>query len=94
MYYNYLYLQEWIRLNPSLSKLKIVNNTLIYEENALQYQQDISKFYMPLLLENEVFRNKLATYSANDLFNIIKVNCQAKDIIEKELKQMNEENNS
>ena len=71
-----------MRLNPALQNgLSIEGNLLIYDDNQIKDQVDISNFYIPEMLYNEPFRDELlTTLSAYDLFLIIKVYCQTKEV--------------
>ncbi len=79
MHENMLYLTWWQQNNPKLSDLLITNNNLIYKDQSV----DIANFYFPEMLYNETFRKKLnQDYNSENLFQIIKVYCNAQKIIE------------
>lgn len=77
---NILYLKEWINYNPKLNELNINDKYLNFKNDQI----DISDFYFQELLYNENFRNKILTYEANDLYQIIKVCCEAKEALKDE----------
>lgn len=81
---NILYIKEWMNINPALKEgLSIDGDNLIYQKENQTEIQKISKFYLPEMLYNESFRNKLVKdFTSEDLFQIIKVYCQAKEVIE------------
>ncbi len=84
---NILYLKEWSKINPSFNDLSIEGKDLILKINDTQEKQDISEFYFPEMLYNETFRQKLAKdYTAENLFRIIQVYCQAKEVLNEEPK--------
>ncbi len=80
---NILYLKEWYSLNPSLiNKLYIEDNYLVLKENETSSKLDISNFYLPEMLYNENFRNKLISqYTPSDIFNIATVYVEAKEAL-------------
>jgi len=83
---NLMYLEAWMSYNPSLKEhLKVNNNFLIYQNGETTEQIDISNFYLPDMLINENFREKVSNeLNSEDLFQIIKIYIQTKEIIEKE----------
>lgn len=89
---NLLYLKEWMRYNPSLTKyLSVEGNYLCCQTEETTEKIDISDFYLPEMLYNENLRNSIALeteISGIDLFEIIKLYCETKEILEKEQKEL------
>ena len=80
---NIMYLREWTNINPAFNSLVIEDRFLVL--NGTNEKVDISNFYFPEMLYNETFRRKLAKdYTAENLFRIIEVYCQAKEATRKE----------
>lgn len=81
---NILYLNEWMRYNPSLKEsLKIENNKLLHNNESI----NLNEVYLPEMLYNETFRKDIpleAEINGNDLFNIIKLYYQTNEILKKE----------
>jgi len=84
---NLMYLEAWMNYNPSLKEnLRIDRNFLIYKE---QEKIDISNFYLPDMLYNINFREKVASeLNSEDLFQIIKIYIQTNEITTQEEKEM------
>lgn len=85
---NLLYLEAWMSYNPKLKEnLSIEQNNLVYKENDYKEQINIGNFYLPNMLYNETFRNKISLQkglTSKDLFKIIKLYIQTEEITEKE----------
>ena len=81
---NILYLNEWMRYNPSLKEsLKIKNNKLLHNNESI----NLNEVYLPEMLYNETFRKDIpleTEITGNDLFNIIKLYYQTNEILKKE----------
>ena len=81
---NILYLNEWMRYNPSLKEsLKIENNKLLHNNESI----NLNEVYLPEMLYNETFRKDIpleTEITGNDLFNIIKLYYQTNEILKKE----------
>ena len=81
---NILYLNEWMRYNPSLKEsLKIENNKLFHNNESI----NLNEVYLPEMLYNETFRKDIpleTEITGNDLFNIIKLYYQTNEILKKE----------
>lgn len=81
---NILYLNEWMRYNPSLKEsLKIENNILLHNNESI----NLNEVYLPEMLYNETFRKDIpleTEITGNDLFNIIKLYYQTNEILKKE----------
>ena len=87
---NLLYLEAWMNYNPRLKeKLSMENNILVFHDEEQIEKIDISSFYLPEMLYNENFREKVATeLESEDLFQIIKLYIQTQEIFEKEQHEM------
>ncbi len=83
---NLLYLEAWMNYNPRLKEnLSIDKNILVYKNNEQTEQIDISNFYLPEMLYNENFREKVSSeLESEDLFQIIKLYVQTKEILDAE----------
>ncbi len=106
---NLLYLEAWMSYNPQLrTNLSIEKNELIYKDENRVDKVDISHFYLPNLLYNKIFRDKISLQkdlTSKDLFKIIKLYIETEEITEKEqlelqmspkireIKRMMDENN-
>ena len=86
---NILYLNEWMRYNPSLKEsLKIENNKLLHNDESI----DLTGVYLPEMLYNEQFRKDIpleTELNGDDLFAIIKLYYQTQEILNKEKEQAN-----
>lgn len=84
---NILYLNEWMRYNPSLKEtLKIENNKLLHNDESI----DLTDIYLPEMLYNEQFRKDIPLaeeLNGDDLFAIIKLYYQTQEILKKEEEQ-------
>ena len=84
---NILYLNEWMRYNPSLKEtLKIENNKLLHNDESI----DLTDIYLPEMLYNEQFRKDIpleTELNGDDLFNIIKVYHYLEEVKRKEEQQ-------
>ncbi len=84
---NILYLNEWMRYNPSLKEtLKVDNNMLFHNNESI----DLNSIYLPKMLYNETFRNDIPLESeinGDDLFKIIKMYAYTEEMKRKEEEQ-------
>lgn len=89
---NTLYLNTWLDYNPSLKEnLSLIGNELIYKENNIENKIDISNFYLPEMLYNESFRQKISQeneLTALDLFEIIECYVKTNEILEARQKEL------
>ena len=84
---NIMYLRQWTNINPAFNALSVEDKFLVYKTADKEEKVDISNFYFPEMLYNETFRRKLEKeYTAENLFIIIEVYCQAKEATKNEEK--------
>lgn len=84
---NIMYLRQWTNINPAFNALTVEDKFLVYKTADKVEKVDISNFYFPEMLYNETFRRKLEKeYTAENLFRIIEVYCQAKEATKNEEK--------
>ena len=84
---NIMYLRQWTNINPAFNALSVEDKFLVYKTADKEEKVDISNFYFPEMLYNETFRRKLEKeYTAENLFRIIEVYCQAKEATKNEEK--------
>ncbi len=84
---NFLYLQEWKKYNPGFQDtLFIEENYLICKDHDKIKKVDISKFYLPEILYNEVVREQLTDDNLTpiDLFEIIRLYKETDEMNQKE----------
>lgn len=87
---NLLYLETWMAYNPKLREQLSIENTILTCKIDNQLESiDIKNFYLPEMLYNEEFRKEVANeLEAEDLFQIIKIYIQTKEIEEQEKKEL------
>jgi len=87
---NLLYLEAWMNYNPKLRENLTMDGTnLICKINGNLESINIKNFYLPEMLYNEEFRIQVANeLEAEDLFEIIKIYVQTKEILEKEQEEL------
>ncbi|MCI8574936.1 MAG: hypothetical protein HFI09_00520 [Bacilli bacterium] len=80
---NMLYFNEWVKRNESWQgKLEIIGNDLVYHGSVNPEKVDISHYYLPQILENQMLREQIQINNklqAEDIFRIIRVNILAEE---------------
>lgn len=87
---NLMYLEAWMNYNPRLREnLTIEDTILTYQKESFKESVDIKGFYLPEMLYNENFREKVQKeLDSEDLFQIIKIYVQTNEILEKEQNEL------
>ncbi len=88
---NFLYLQEWKKYNPGFQDtLFIEENYLICKDKDKIHKIDISKFYLPEILYNQVLREHLTDDALEpiDLFEIIRLYKETEEMNQLEQKKI------
>lgn len=78
---NAAYVASWKEKNPKLADIKIEGNFLVYQNEKV----DISEIYMQDILLNPYTFHSITTMEAKDLFTVIKLHVEARQMKEKSL---------
>ena len=80
---NQLYIQEWTQNNPNITTPFFIEDSILYKDEKKEKGIDIKDVYLPELLKNSFFRQKVMLLDANTLFEIINLFVETKEILKK-----------